>query len=152
MIGWSQARSREGADVKPYIRLTAIMLFAALIGEGALAAQLGDSPNRTELRRADLTGAPDMEVISSIVRVKPGQTIPPHSHHGIEAGYVLQGTMVQYPGHPPQMLKSGTPVFNLRDVVHSGFRVIGPQTLVIFTVHVVDKGKPLYQLAKTPTS
>lgn len=92
-----------------------------------------------------------MEVISSIVRLKPGQTAPAHSHHGIEAAYVVQGAMVQYPGHAPELLKTGTSLFNLRDVVHSGFKVVGHRTLVIFTVHVVDKGKFLYQPADKST-
>jgi quercetin dioxygenase-like cupin family protein len=140
----------HNAGMKPYVRLIAVLLFGALASASAFAAQLGDSPNRTELHRADLSGAPGMEVISSIVRLEPGQTAPVHSHHGIEAGYVVQGALVQYPGHPPQMLKAGTSIFNLRDVVHSGFTVVGHQTLVIFTVHVVDKNKPLYQPVKTP--
>jgi quercetin dioxygenase-like cupin family protein len=131
--------------------LTALLLLGALASMSALGAPPGDSANRTELQRADLSGAPGMEVISSIVRVKPGQAIPAHSHHGIEAGYVVQGATVQYPGHAPQMLKTGTPIFNLRDVVHSGFTVVGHQTLVIFSVHVIDKGKPLYQWVKAPT-
>jgi quercetin dioxygenase-like cupin family protein len=114
---------------------------------GAFAAQLGDSPNRTELHRADLSGEPGMEVIASIVRVKPGESTPRHSHHGIEAAYVVHGALVQYPGQPPQMLKTGSSLFNLRDAVHSGFKVIGPDTLVIYTVHVVDKGKSLYEPA-----
>lgn len=128
------------------VRLTAILV-CGLMNAGVLAAQLGDSTNRTELNRADLSGAPGMEVIASIVRVKPGQSTPRHSHHGIEAAYVIHGALVQYPGHPPQMLKTGTSLFNLRDAVHSGFKVIGPDTLVIYTVHVVDKGKKLYEPA-----
>jgi quercetin dioxygenase-like cupin family protein len=130
-------------------RLAAIGI-GSLLSVGAFAAQLGDSPNRTELHRADLSGAPGMEVIASIVRVKPGESTPRHSHHGIEAAYVVHGTVVQYPGHPPQMLKTGSSLFNLRDAVHSGFKVIGPDTLVIYTVHVVDKGKPLYEPAGKP--
>lgn len=119
----------------------------SLLCIGSFAAQLGDSPNRTELHRADLSGAPGMEVIASIVRVKPGESTPRHSHHGIESAYVVHGALVQYPGQPPQMLKTGSSIFNLRDVVHSGFKVVGPDTLVIYTVHVVDKGKPLYEPA-----
>lgn len=127
-------------------RLSAVFV-GVMLTTVAIAAQLGDSPNRTELQRADLSGAPGMEVIASIVRFKPGDTAPLHSHHGIEAAYVIHGALVQYPGRPPEMLKTGTSLFNLRDVVHSGFKVIGPDTLVIYTVHVVDKDKRLYELA-----
>ncbi|HEY7929497.1 MAG TPA: cupin domain-containing protein [Steroidobacteraceae bacterium] len=128
------------------LRLAA-MGVGTLLTIGASAAQLGDSAYRTEVHRADLSGAPGMEVIASLVRVKPGESTPRHFHHGIEAAYVVHGTMVQYPGQAPQMLKTGSTLFNLRDAVHSGFKVVGPDTLVIYTVHVVDKGKRLYEPA-----
>ena len=94
----------------------------AVADAGTYAAQLGDSPARTELHRADLSGAPGMEVIASMVRIKPGETSALHSHHGIESAYVVHGAMIQYPDHPPQMLKTGSTLFNLRDMVHSGFQ------------------------------
>lgn len=125
----------------------AATLIGWLLAAAVPAAQLGDSPNRSEVNRAALSGAPGMEVIASLVRIRPGDSAPLHSHHGIEAGYVVHGALVQYPGRAPQMLKTGTTLFNLRDQVHSGFKVIGPDTLVIYTVHVVDKGKRLYEPA-----
>ena len=85
-----------------------------------------------------------MEVISSVSEVKPGEEIPRHFHHGVETGYVLQGALVQYPGKAPEMMQTGTAVLNPRDVPHAGFKVVGQQPLRIFTVHIVDKGKPLY--------
>ena len=33
---------------------------------------------------------------------------------------------------------------NLRDVLHGGYKVIGNKTIKLVTVHIVDKGKPLY--------
>ena len=74
-----------------------------------------------------------------------GAELPRHFHHGIETGYVLEGTLVQYPGKPPVMLETGTSILNLRDVPHGGFKVVGAGPLKLFTVHVVDKGKPLYE-------
>ncbi|SFI30156.1 Cupin domain protein [Collimonas sp. OK307] len=125
-----------------------------LLAASLLAAQLGadvyaqDSTTRTELKRADLTGAPGMEVISSIIEIKPGTESPKHLHHGVESGYVLQGTMIQPPGKEPVMLETGTPILNLRDVPHAGFKVVGDKSLKLFTVHVVDKDKPLYDYVK----
>jgi quercetin dioxygenase-like cupin family protein len=116
---------------------------AALTLCGA-ATSSSDIPQRTELKRTDLSGAPGMEIISSILELKSGDEIPRHLHHGIETGYVLQGTMVQYPGKAPTLLATGTLITNLRDVTHGGFKVLGPQPLKLFTVHVVDKGQPLY--------
>jgi quercetin dioxygenase-like cupin family protein len=89
-----------------------------------------------------------MEVITSRGEYKPGQSIPAHSHHGIETGYVIQGAMVQLPGKEPMMLPTGAPIWNLRDVPHAGFKVVGDTSLILLTVHVVDKGKPVYEYVK----
>jgi quercetin dioxygenase-like cupin family protein len=119
--------------------------FAAAFSAAAFAQ---DSPQRKELKRADLSGAPGMEVISSVSEYKPGEELGRHIHHGIESGYVLQGAMVQAPGKEPMMLPTGAPILNLRDVPHGGFKVVGTTSLKFFTVHVVDKGKPLYDWVK----
>ena len=108
-------------------------------------AMRGDLPQRQELKRTNLTTSPDMEVITSISEIKKGETIPRHYHHGIEAGYVLQGTMVQFPGQAPTMMQTGTAIMNLRDVPHAGFTVVGDPPLKLLTVHIVDKSKPLYE-------
>ena len=107
-----------------------------------------DLPQRQELKRADLTTSPNMEVITSISEIKKGEIIPRHYHHGIETGYVLQGTMVQLPGQAPTMMQTGSAIMNLRDVPHAGFTVVGDQPLKLLTVHIVDKGKPLYEWVK----
>jgi anti-sigma factor ChrR (cupin superfamily) len=99
---------------------------------------------RKELSRVDLTGAPGMEVVSSFGEYKTGDTLPRHLHHGIEAAYVIQGTKIQPPGKDPVELTTGAPVLNLRDVMHGGYKIVGEQSLKLFTVHIVDKGKPLY--------
>jgi len=114
----------------------------------AVAAHSQDSPQRKELKRVDLSGAPGMEVVSSISEFKPGEELPRHIHHGVEAGYVVQGAMVQNPGQAPMLLATGAPILNLRDVPHGGFKVVGPGNLILFTVHTVDKGKPLYDWVK----
>jgi quercetin dioxygenase-like cupin family protein len=107
-----------------------------------------DLPQRQELKRADLTISKDMEVITSISEFKRGETIPRHYHHGIETGYVLQGTMVQFPGQAPTMMQAGSAIMNLRDVPHAGFTVAGDQPLKLLSVHIVDKGRPLYEWVK----
>jgi hypothetical protein len=77
------------------------MFVAAIAFDMPVVAQAQDSPQRKELRRVDLSGATGMEVISSISEFKPGDELPRHLHHGVEAGYVVQGAMVQNPGQPP---------------------------------------------------
>jgi hypothetical protein len=69
----------------------------------AVAAQAQDSPQRKELRRVDLSGTAGMEVVSSISEFKPGEELPRHLHHGVEAGYVVQGEpWCRTPGNRPR--------------------------------------------------
>ena len=114
----------------------------AMVNNAPVYAQ--DSTARTELKRADLSGAAGMEVISSIVEFKPGDDVPKHFHHGVEAAYVLQGATLQAPGKEPTIVATGTQIMNLRDIVHGGVKVVGDKSFKLFTVHVVDKNKPLY--------
>jgi quercetin dioxygenase-like cupin family protein len=130
------------------ILLWSRLFVAAIVFGMAFVAHAQDSQQRKELRRVDLSGGAGMEVISSISEFKPGDELPRHVHHGVEAGYVVQGAVVQNPGQPPTMLATGAPILNLRDVAHGGFKVVGPGNLILFTVHTVDKGKPLYDWVK----
>jgi hypothetical protein len=66
----------------------------------------------------------------------------------VEAAYVIQGATVQVPGKPPKMIATGSSLMNLRDVKHGGFKVVGNTSLKLFTVHVADKGKPLYDYSE----
>ncbi|HEV3017818.1 MAG TPA: cupin domain-containing protein [Burkholderiaceae bacterium] len=122
----------------------AILLFGLGVATGIVAQTRTDSPKRVEQKRADLSGASGMEVIASTAEYKPGEGIDLHFHHGVEAAYVLQGARVQPPGKDPITLATGATIMNLRDVKHGGFKVVGDTSLKLFTVHVVDKGKPLY--------
>ena len=103
-----------------------------------------DPPSRKEMKRADISGAPNMEVVSSIIEYKTGDVTSRHFHHGVETAYVIQGTMIQLPGKEATMMETGTVILNARDVVHGGFKVVGATPLKLFTAHIVDKGKPLY--------
>ena len=125
-----------------------LLLSLALVFALPLPALAQDSPARKELKRVDLEGVPGMEVVSSITEYKPGDTVAAHLHHGVEAGYVVQGAMIQLPGKEPTMLPTGAAVINLRDVMHAGFTIVGDTALKLFTVHIVDKGKPLYDVKK----
>ena len=125
-----------------------LAIFVLGLATGLTAQTLTDSPQRVEQKRADLSGAPDMEVIASIVEIKPGESSNLHVHHGVEAFHVLQGSQVQAPGQEPSMLPTGLTSLNLRDVKHGAFKVIGEQPLKLLTVHIVDKRKPLYDYVK----
>ncbi|HEY2535074.1 MAG TPA: cupin domain-containing protein [Xanthobacteraceae bacterium] len=119
--------------------LVAAVAAFALVG----LAQAQDPQQRKEIKRTDLTGT-NMEVILSVSEYKPGDFIARHIHHGVEAFYIIQGTTVQTPDGKQIELGTGTGSMNLRDVPHAGFKVVGDTSLKIVTVHVVDKGRPLY--------
>ena len=52
--------------------------------------------------------------------------------------------MVQLPGKDPTRIETGSVILNPRDFVHGGSTIVGDTPLRLFTVHIVDKGKPLY--------
>ena len=131
-------------SIRPALFVTALALMSSTVG--TVSAQ--DAPGRKEMRRVDLSGAPGMEVVLSISEYKPGDSLPAHLHSGIEAGYVLEGGMVEVPGKPAFAIPTGAPIMNLRDVPHAGFAIVGDKTIKLFTVHIVDKGKPLYEWIK----
>ena len=128
---------------------TAVLSLTCVISAAAwVSVSAQDIPQRKELKRGDLTGATGMEVISSTIEYKPGEELVAHTHHGIEMGYVLQGAMLQAPGKEAFMFPTGASFMYLRDVPHSGAKVVGDQSLKMFAVHTVDKGKPLYEPVK----
>ena len=125
-----------------FISASAWLLLGGLQPVAAQTAT--DSPQRVEHRRADLSGAPGMEVIASTAEYKKGDSVILHTHHGVEAAYVVQGATIQVPGKDPVTMVAGTSVLNLRDAPHAGWVVVSDTPLKLFTVHIVDKGKPLY--------
>ena len=124
------------------------VLFSLGLATGLTAQTLTDSPQRKEQKRTDLTGTPNMEVIASIVEIKPGESSNLHFHHGVEAFHVLQGAAIQAPGQEPSSLPTGLTSLNLRDIKHGAFKVLGDTPLKLLTVHIVDKDKPLYDYVK----
>ncbi len=128
--------------------LAGLVVFGLGLTTGLVAQTSSDSLQRVEQKRSDLAGAPGMEVITSVAEYKNGEAIDLHFHHGIEAAYVVQGTSVQIAGKDPMALPTGATLFNLRDVKHGGFKVVGDTPLKLYTVHIVDKGKPLYDYSK----
>jgi quercetin dioxygenase-like cupin family protein len=127
--------------------LGGVLLFGLGVATGQLTPPASDSAQRVEQKRTDLSGAPGMEVIASLAEYKPGDVVRAHTHHGVEMAYVLQGARVQVAGKEPTTLPTGATLMNLRDVKHAGFTVTGDTALKLFTVHVVDKDKPLYDYA-----
>lgn len=120
-----------------------VFLFSLGLATGLIASS-GDSDQRLEKHRSDLSGAPGMEVIASTAEYLPGERLERHFHHGVEAAYVVQGASLRTAAGKTMQLPDGASVLNLREVEHGGFEVIGKQSLKLFTVHIVDKGKPIF--------
>jgi quercetin dioxygenase-like cupin family protein len=122
------------------------MRLAAVAFVSISAAQNDLSPkNRQVLKREDVPST-NMEVIISVVENQPGDTIPRHIHHGEEAFYVLQGATFETSDGKQIKLQTGASGINHRDVPHAGLKVVGDTSFKYLAVHVVDKGKPLYDV------
>ncbi|KQS79725.1 cupin [Methylobacterium sp. Leaf361] len=100
---------------------------------------------RTELSRSPVTGLDHLEIVTQLVEFPPGVTSPRHYHHGEETFYVLEGGMVLEPGRPPLERFPGEHGVIPRGLHHSGYTVVGDQTIKVLSVYVVDKGKPLQE-------
>jgi len=120
------------------------VLFAGVLMS---AAHAQDSPYRKELKRADLTGT-NMEVITSINEIKPGDSSALHIHHGEESFYVVQGGTIELPDGKQAPFPTGTTGINRRDVPHGAFKVVGDKPIIYLSTHIVDKGAPLYDAPK----
>jgi uncharacterized cupin superfamily protein len=126
------------------MRLLLGMLFALVL---SISSHAQDSPYRKELKRADLTGT-NMEVITSINEIPPGQASALHIHHGEESFYVVEGGMIELPDGKQVPFPTGTTGINRRDMPHGAFKVVGDKAVKYLSVHIVDKGAPLYDKPK----
>jgi uncharacterized cupin superfamily protein len=114
-----------------------------LISMLVTSASAQDTAFRKELKRSDLTGT-NMEIITSINELKPGETSTLHIHHGDESYYFLEGGTIERPDGKQVPIPTGAVGVNVRDVPHGAFKVLGDKTLKWLTVHIVDKGRPLF--------
>jgi quercetin dioxygenase-like cupin family protein len=105
-------------------------------------------PGRREIRRLDVPGAPNKQIVVEMNEFKPGEGLARHSHPGIEQGIVLQGAMMQPDGKEPFKVETGTLLQNMPDVEHGGWKIVGETSLKAFSVYVVDRDRPLYNWVK----
>ena len=126
------------------MRILLGILFASAL---SVSSHAQDSPYRKELKRADLTGT-NMEVITSINEIPPGQASALHIHHGEESFYVVEGGMIELPDGKQVPFPTGTTGINRRDMPHGAFKVVRDKAVKYLSVHIVDKGAPLYDKPK----
>jgi len=118
-----------------------IGIVAGAAGTHGLYAQ--QQMTRNVLQHADLTGTTTTEVYMTEITAPPGSTFAPHTHHGDEFTYVMQGSAeVDIVGQGAKSFKAGDTIHVNRDTVHGG-KVTGDTPLKLLAVHIVDKGKPL---------
>lgn len=120
-----------------------VIVAAVLASMLVTTASAQDSPFRRELKRGDLTGT-NMEIVTSISEIKPGETSTLHFHHGDESYYFLEGGTIELPDGKQVPSPTGAVGLNVRDVPHGAYKVVGDKTVKLLTVHIVDKGKALY--------
>ena len=117
------------------------------LGACLVSSAAAQQSGRTELKRADLTGT-NMEVIVSVNEWAPGVVGALHIHHGEEVFYVLEGGTIEFPDGRQLQVPAGLTDINVRDVPHGALKVVGDKTMKLLTVHIIDKGKPMFDAPK----
>jgi quercetin dioxygenase-like cupin family protein len=106
-------------------------------------AQSAASPGlkRTILSRVD-GPTPGYETIEVKVEAPAGSPIAKHTHFGVESSYVLEGSLVlEVAGQEAKTFGKGDAFQVPPLTVHGG--KTGDQPIVLATVYIVEKGKPL---------
>jgi len=96
---------------------------------------------RTILNQTD--GPVDGYVTVSVrVEIEAGALVARHTHPGVEAAYIVEGSVeLNVDGQPPRPLQAGDAFQIPAQAVHAAKN--GPAKTVISAVYVVEKGKPL---------
>jgi quercetin dioxygenase-like cupin family protein len=103
--------------------------------------------NRTDLQEHDLS-APGREVIQHRVEISPEAPPIRHTHPGEEIIYVLEGSLeYQVDGQPPTTVNAGEVFFVPADTVHA-VKNVGSGIGLELATYVVEKGKPLFEVAQ----
>jgi len=127
------------------IALAALIIASGLALHAAQVQQPGIK--RTDALRHDL-GVPGREVVQVRVDFAPGAAFARHSHPGEEIAYVLEGSLeYQFDGKPPVTLKAGEALFIPAGTVHAA-KNVGSGNAAELATYIVEKGKPLVELAK----
>jgi quercetin dioxygenase-like cupin family protein len=126
--------------------LAAGFLVGGILGLHASQAQQSGI-KRTDLQQHDLS-APGREVIQTRVDIAPGAAFPRHKHPGEEIIYVIEGSVeYELEGSSPVTLKAGDVLFVPAGTIHAA-KNVGTVNAAELGTYVVEKGKPLVELAK----
>ena len=132
------------------VRFFALAAAAACIGSAGTAQ--GQRPNwpgtsRTDLQRHDLSIS-GRETLQARIDFESGSFATRHKHPGEEIIYVLEGTLeYQIDGSPPVVLKAGDVLFVPDGAIHRA-KNVGTVRGAELATYIVEKGKPLTELAE----
>jgi quercetin dioxygenase-like cupin family protein len=102
---------------------------------------------RTDLQQHDLS-APGRKVVQNRVDIGPEAPSIRHKHPGEEIIYVLAGALeYEVDGQAPTTVEAGEVFFVPAETVHA-VRNVGSGIAAELATYVVEKGKPLVQLAE----
>ena len=118
----------------------------AILALTAATAQAEELTKRAELGRADTVSDTQTETIITELRMMPGAYVPVHTHPGDEHIYIVTGGPLTTKEGKTIPFKTGGYIFFPRGQVHGGLTAAGDAEIVAVTVHVVDKGKPVYEM------
>src|SRR4029079_3717075 len=94
---------------RPTLLVAAVALgavFGAMLDRVVVAQQTGIT--RTVLQRVDVPSSSTHEAVMATAELQPGGSAGRHLHHGVEIGYVLEGSVVfDHQGRPSVTKKAG---------------------------------------------
>lgn len=120
----------------------------------ALSFSFAHSPAPTKfapkvLYRGPLKGAPNKEVLITVVDLPAGAQSPLHKHPGEEFAYVIEGKAVQKIGDKPEeTISAGSSAQIPYGIPHYVRAEGGPLKAVVFRVHEV--GQPEMTIVEEP--
>ena len=121
----------------------AIGIYLGAIGNQILNAQ-SEPIKRTVLLKTDLVGMEGKEAILALAEIAPGAATGKHTHPGYEFAYVLEGSgTLEIEGKPSTPLKTGAAIYQPPMQVHRGVNDSATDPLKIFSVYIVEKGRPI---------
>lgn len=86
-------------------------------------------------------GSKEQTVIITTRDLKPGETVTPHIHYGVEMTQVVSGTFQLFvKGQPPKIIKAGESFMVPREAPHDARPAPGSGPVHVAVTLVIDKG------------
>ena len=121
----------------------AVGIYLGAIGGQILHAQ-AEPVKRTVLLTTDLVGMEGREAILTLEEIAPGAATGKHTHPGYEFNYVLEGSgTLEIEGKPSIPMTPGMAIYQPPMQVHRGVNDSATDPFKIFSVYIVEKGRPL---------